>query len=116
MPLPEDVRLQAQFLLFAFCQMRVPESIRDEYRLALRIRENAVTLYECTGPWHPRFPKSSRRPAAQFCYDSETRTWSVYWADDHERWRLYSDAEPTADLAQLIAEVHVDPKGLFFPN
>jgi hypothetical protein len=115
MPLPEDVRTQAQLLLFAFCQTRVPENIRDEYRLAFRIRENAATLYECTGPWNPRFPKSSRRPAAQFRYDPGTGMWSVHWADNQERWQPLEDAVPTTDLAQLIAEVHLDPKGLFFP-
>jgi hypothetical protein len=114
MTLPEDIRRQAQLLLFAFCQMRVPESIRDEYHLAFRIRKNSVTLYECTGPWQPRFPKSSRRPAAQFRYDSGRRVWTVYWADTHEHWHPYSNAEPTPDLAQLIAEVHVDPRGVFF--
>ncbi len=92
MPLPEDVRSQTQLLLFAFCQMRVPESIQDEYRLAFRIRETAVTLYECTGPWNPKFPKSSRRPTAQFRYDPVERMWSVYWADSHERWHPYTDA------------------------
>lgn len=57
MPLPEKVRTQAQLLLFAFCQMRVPESIRNEYRLAFRIRENTVTLYESTGSWQPSVPE-----------------------------------------------------------
>ncbi len=114
MPLPEDVRCQAQLHLFAFCQMRVPESIRDEYRLAFRIRENAVTLYGCTGPWHPRFPKSSRRPCAQFHFDPDNQVWTLHWADSHQRWHLYGDVEPTHDLAQLIAEVHVDPTGVFF--
>jgi hypothetical protein len=116
MPLPEDVRLQAHLLLFAFCQIRVPESIRNEYHLAFRARENAITLYECIGPWQPRLPKSSRRPAAQFRYDTEKRVWSVHWADKNEHWHPYSDAEPSPDLAQLIAEVHVDPQGVFFPS
>ncbi len=83
MLLPEDVQTQASLLLFAFCQMRVPDSIKDEHRLAFRIRTNTVTLDECTGPWQPRFPKSSRRPAAQFRYDSDSREWTLYWADRH---------------------------------
>lgn len=111
MTLPEDVRTQAQLLLFAFCQMRVPESIRDEYRLAFRMRENTVTLYECTGPWHPRFPRANRRPVAQFRYDLDQ---TVHWADNRQHWHPYSDVNPTPDLAKLIAEVHVDPNGVFF--
>lgn len=112
--LPEEVRTQAQLLLFAFCQMRVPEPIRDEYRLAFRMRQNTLTLYESTGPWHPRFPKASRRPVAQFRYDLIQKMWTVHWADNRQHWHPYSDADPTPDLAQLIAEVHVDPKGVFF--
>jgi len=115
MPLPEDVRSQAELLLFLFCHMRVPE-LRNDYRLVVRFREQAATLYECVGPWNPRLPKSTRRAAAQFRYDPATRMWSVHWADDRDHWHPYTDVAPTPHLAQLIAEVHVDPKKLFFPE
>lgn len=114
MTLPEDVRTQAQLLLFAFCDMRVPEFIRHEYRLAFRMRENNLTLYEATGPWNPRFPKASRRPVAQFRYDENQKVWTLHWADNQQRWHPYTDVKPATDLAELIAEVHVDPKGVFF--
>jgi len=51
MRLPENVQTHAQILLFAFCIMRVPEPLRDQYHLAFRIRETSATLYECYGPW-----------------------------------------------------------------
>lgn len=114
MTLPEDVRTQVQVLLFAFCQVRVPEQIRAEYRLAFRHRQNTLTLYECTGPWNPRFPNASRRPVAQFRYNLDQKVWTVYWADSRQRWHPYSHAEATPDLAELIAEVHLDPQEVFF--
>ena len=114
MPLPEDVRLRALFLLLAFCQLRVPATLQRTYRLSVRIRMNAVTLYECYGPWQPRFPKSSRTPVAQFRYDLAEEKWTLYWSDYDWRWHHYDRAEPTPDIARLIAEVHEDPMGLFF--
>ncbi|HYG60915.1 MAG TPA: DUF3024 domain-containing protein [Symbiobacteriaceae bacterium] len=61
-------------------------------------------------------PKVQSRAAAQFRYDPKNQAWTVYWSDSREHWHLYTDAEPTQDLANLIADVHVDPKGLFFPS
>jgi hypothetical protein len=110
--LPEMVRCEAELLLLAFCHTRVPDGVNDQYHLAFRIRENAVTVYECLGS--SRFSKASRKPAAQFRYDPDREVWVLYWADRNLRWRLYDDAQPTAELADLIMEVHVDPAGVFF--
>jgi hypothetical protein len=112
MALPEMVRREALLLLFDFCHSRVPDGVKDQYHLAFRIRENAATVYECFGP--SRFSKADRKPAAQFRYDPERQVWALYWADRSLRWRLYDNAKPTAELADLIMEVHVDPAGVFF--
>lgn len=112
MALPEMVRHQAQLLLFAFCQVRVPDDVQDQYHLAFRIRENAATLYECLGP--SRFSKTDRRPAAQFRYDLDRQVWALYWADHNLRWRPYDNIPPTTDLESLILAVHLDATGVFF--
>lgn len=114
MPLPDNVRRQAELLLFAFCQFRVPASVQPQYRLAFRTRMNTITLYESYGPWNPKFPKSSRTPCAQFRYDLDRQVWVLYWADRNEQWHLYDGIEPTPDLAELIAEVHEDSRRVFF--
>jgi len=31
--------------------------------------------------------------------------WTVHWADNRQHWHLHSDASPTLDIADLIAEV-----------
>lgn len=114
MPLPDAIRPQAELMLFAYCQARTPTSTRNECRLAFRTRLNTMTLYECHGPWNPKFPKNSRDSIAQFRYDPEDKVWTLYWADEQEKWHLYDQVEPTPELARLIAEVDADPLGVFF--
>lgn len=114
MPLPEAVRPQAELLLLAYCQARTPSATRYEYRLAFRTRGNSMTLYVCYGPWKPKLPKSSRSPVAQFRYGPDLQVWTLYRADESQKWHLYDHLAPTPDLLRLIAEVDSDPFGLFF--
>jgi hypothetical protein len=114
LPLPEVVRRRAEHLLYGFCQLRVPQEVRHEYRLEFRVRGNAITLYECRPSWHPNLPQWSRSPSAQFRFDPQPLTWTLYWADRNGRWHVYDGIEPTPDLAKLLVEVHADPTGIFF--
>jgi hypothetical protein len=107
MAIPEMVRRQAELLLFAFCQSRVPEGLLSQYHLAFRIRQHTATLYECFGP--ERFSESNRKPTAQFRYDPDRQVWILYRADHNLRWHIYDGAKPTADLTDLLMEVHIDP-------
>lgn len=114
MPLPERVRVRAEQLLQRFCEARVPQRARNEYRLEFRCRGHSITLYECRPPWHPSLRDWSRLPAAQFRYDPAQQVWTLYWADRNCRWHVYDDIEPAADLTTLLAEVHADPTRIFF--
>lgn len=113
MPLPEIVRRRAEQLLTNFCRSRVPDHVRDQYRLEFGVRANSVTLYECRAPWRPGQPWS-RQPSAQFRFDPGQLAWTLYWADRNGRWHPYDDVPPTPDLADLLAEVNADPTGIFF--
>jgi hypothetical protein len=113
MPLPEIVRRRAEQLLFGFCQLRVPQGAREQYRLEFRIRGNTVTLYECHAPWRSG-QAWSRMPSAQFRFDPDELAWTLYWADRNGRWHLYDNVVPTPDLTDLLAEVNADPTGIFF--
>lgn len=114
MPLPDDIRPQAELLLLAYCRARTPETTRQQLRLGFRTRLNTMTLYVCCGPWKPRFPKDSRFPVAQFRYDPDERLWTLYWVDEHEQWHLYEQVAPATDLLRLIQEVDDDPSKVFF--
>lgn len=113
MAIPEPIRRQAELLLFALCGSHVPVG-GENYRLAFRIRMNSATIYKVHGPWNPKFPKSSRRPVAQFRYDPELALWTLYRADEKERWHTCDYAQPTSDLLSLVTTVDVDPAGEFF--
>jgi len=51
---------------------------------------------------------------AQFRYDSETGTWTLYCADRNSRWHPYWDMEPTTEFDDLLREVDEDPTGIFW--
>ena len=53
-------------------------------------------------------------PIAQFRYSVDHDAWSLYYADRNDKWHLYVDCDPAADLEPLIREVNEDPTGIFF--
>lgn len=117
---PQSVRVHAEELLEAFCDRRVPESVRKEVRLDLVFRGGTATIFERRPPYvSSSVPASdsnewTRRSIAQFRYNAETRRWTLYGADRHGRWHVYDDLGPSERLEDLITEVDADPTGIFW--
>ena len=112
MALPEFVRRMVETKLAKFCE-RVPPVARDQVRLILGFRGNAVTIYE----ERPRFLDSSewgRRPVARIRFDSADGHWMLYWFDRHQRGHLYDPLGPTTDLDRVLQEINSDPTGIFW--
>jgi hypothetical protein len=115
MAIPEHLRLAATQQVEAFFEQRVPPEARDQVRLEVAVRGNAITMVERRRPWRPDFgPEWSSQKIAQLRYDSAKRRWSLYWRDSNDRWHLYSEIKPSRDLAPLLAEVDADPAGIFW--
>ena len=115
MPLPEIARRRVEHILGDFCEARVPRHARDQVRLELDIRGNAVTIFELRAPWSGDTDRSwTRGPVAQFRYDDDSLRWTLYWRDRDQRWFEYDRIEPSIELADLLEEVNADPAGIFW--
>ncbi len=74
---------------------------------------NTVTLVEQRPYFRDPSAAWTQSKVAVFEYDPTTRTWELFAFDRNDR-RMPYDAEPTADLAVLVAEVDADPTGIFW--
>jgi hypothetical protein len=111
--LSEFTRKLAEKKLAAFCDSRIPGHLRNEIRLSFKFRGSTVTLFESRPGFRDRNVWSDM-PIAQFRFDDKTALWTLYCADRNDRWHLYFDADPTADLDVLLAELDADPTGIFW--
>lgn len=69
---------------------------------------------ECRSPWREDFgPEWTRSKIAQFRWDPEDGTWTIWWADRNGRWLHYPDAEPAADIGELLRVLDTDRSGAF---
>jgi len=112
-PLPVLVRQAIDRKLTAFYARRLPAEVLDEIRLFHTVRGNSVTLIEARPPFLDPSEWSQLR-VAQFRYDHDTGTWTLYYADRNSRWHPYWDMEPTRKIDDLIREVDEDPTGIFW--
>ena len=103
MAIPDAVKVAVEASLVSFIEQRIPAHARDKVRLSYGFRGNSVTIYEDRpaflqrGDW-------SRLAIAQFRYDPERRTWTLYCADRNSRWHEYFDSEASEDLDALLQE------------
>lgn len=113
MPLPELLQQLVEKKLAAYCLARAPEHLHDQVRIGYRFRGQTVTLYES----RTTFMKPERwveNAIAQFRFDPETKSWSLYCADRNLRWHLYEGLEPQRNFEILLTEVDRDPTGIFW--
>ena len=108
-----DVRHQADSIMSAYCERRVPLHVRNQVRMHHEIRGDAVTLFEDRPVW--KNPKEwSHMPIAQVRFDKGTAKWTLYCADRNSKWHLYTIVRPSSNLERLIKAIDEDPTGIFF--
>lgn len=116
MVLPELIRRSAERRVTAFCEGRVPTHVRDQVRLEVGIRGNAITIFE-RRPFfrsRPDVDEWSKMKIAQLRYDVDSKEWSLYWADRNGRWHRYWELEPAVSLDPLLREIDKDPTAIFW--
>ena len=96
-----------------YCEERVPEHVRDQIRLLFKVRGLSVTLFESRPLWNDPTQWVDGK-IAQFRYDLETGTWTLYCADRNGRWHRYDPQVPSKDFDDLLQEVERDPTGIFW--
>jgi hypothetical protein len=113
MALSEFTRKLVEIKLGNYCREKAPDEIADEVRLGFKIWGNKVTLFE----EQPDFFDPDEWitiPVAQFRYDDQKNTWSLYCADRYNRWHRFEDVESVTDFDVLLDVLEEDSTGIFW--
>lgn len=89
--------------------------MRDQLVWEVETRGRAITIDERRPPWRPDDKDKSwtKREIAQFRYDFEQFTWTLYWADRNGTWLNVSDVSPAGDVDPLLGIVDENRTGAF---
>jgi len=96
----------------ALCNMRAPESIRDQLRYEYAIEKYDVILSEVRPRWD-KPDEYTRMPVAKLKFIRSRNIWKLYWHRANGKWYPYEHFE-SRDLEDLIIEIDDDPYGCFF--
>ena len=109
MALPDKELSRVQELLDAFCMARSGAAVT----LAYQIRGNRVSLVETRPLFIDPMIQNSVN-VAQFEFDPDLQVWTLYWYDRKNRRQPYPTGRNRDTLEKLVAEVGVDPTGIFW--
>jgi hypothetical protein len=99
--------------LGAFCEARVPPSVRGKLRVGFRIKGTEVVLFEERPAFQP--PHEWREMAvAKFRYVGTQKLWRLYCQHRDLRWHSYEALPAAPSLKRLLTEVADDPTGIFW--
>lgn len=110
MALSEIQQAEVVRRLGAFCEARVPPSVRNQVRVGFRIKGTDVVLFE-ERPGFQRPQEWHESAVAKFKYVGTQKLWRLYCQHRDLRWHAY-DALPAAPtFKKLLDEVAADPTG-----
>ena len=113
MVLPDLVKARIEQQLTAYCERRVPLDVRHLMRLAFKVRDDQVTLFE-ERVVHDRHDQWVEVPIARFRFEPDSHTWTLDCCDQNGRWLVYRHAEPARDLGALLHAVELDVTRIFW--
>lgn len=113
MALPEFTKRLVESKLSSYCDQRVPLHVRDQVKLAFKIRGDSVTLFEQRRAFREK-SKWVDIPVAQFRFSPGRSLWTLFCADRNSKWHEYFPIKPARDIDVLLAEVDKDPTGIFW--
>ena len=98
-----------------WCAARVPEHARDQLRVECELASRHLTIVERRPPWRedlgPDWPSSA---IARLRYNATDMSWTLYWADQHQRFHTYNRLSPSQGIEDLLTEVERDPTNIFW--
>jgi hypothetical protein len=92
----------------------VPAQARNEIRLEVDTRGNAITIVECRPQWDDPAAEWTRSKVAQLRHDPADNTWTLHWSDRNGRWHAYDDLAPSVDLDVFLSAIDDDPASIFW--
>jgi hypothetical protein len=112
-PIPSEVRAQAETVLDEFCRQHSSVPGADSLRYGYQFETSAVVLLE----QRPGFMNPGEWvsvPRARFRYSEARNEWSLYWSDANRRWHRVSNVKAEKDIHALLKVVISDPLGVFW--
>jgi hypothetical protein len=95
------------------CRRRSPAELRERVRIEYRVSGHDVLIYET----RPAFREPSRwivHGIAKLRFVRTAGEWRLLWQRASLKWQSYEPLASTRDLAELVAEIELDPHGCFF--
>ena len=113
MPIPPEVRSEAEALLTDFCNRHSSAVVSDQLRYGFEFEANAVLL-QAQRPGFMNPDTWSTVSVAKLRYSEARRTWSLYWSDANGRWHRLSSVPMAADIRTLLQAIEADASGVFW--
>ena len=113
MPIPDDIRTDAEKQLDRYCLEKIPEHAYGKVRLCYIVKDMAITLFE-QQPHFRDIDKWMQANIARMRYSKTFHTWTLYWRDRNNKWHLYDQIPPAADFGRILQELDTDPTGIFW--
>ena len=113
MPIPSDVRADAEEALTAFCRLHSSAVVSDQLRYTFEFEANAVLL-QAQRPGFMNPDEWTTVPVAKLRYSEARRTWSLYWSDANGRWHRLSSVPMANNIRILLQAIEADVSGVFW--
>ena len=113
MPIPAEVRVEAEAALGEFCRQHSSAPGADPLRYIYQFESSgALLLEQRPGFMNPEEWVSG--PRAKFRYSQARNEWSLYWSEANGRWHRVSNVKADKNIRVLLAVVVSDPLGVFW--
>ncbi|MGW5188956.1 DUF3024 domain-containing protein [Kribbella sp. NPDC004138] len=98
-----------------WCIAKVPEHARDQLRVECELAPRHLTIVERRPPWREDLgPDWASSAIARLHYNATDRSWTLYWADQHQRFHTYDQVGPSQSVNDLLTEIDRDPTNIFW--
>lgn len=113
MPIPDDIRTEAEAHLDRYIVNLVPEHAQDKVRIGYIAKGMAITVFEQRPCWKDK-SIWTMSDVARVRYSKTDGTWTLYYRDQHGKWHSYDPLPPTPDFGKVLREIKADPTGIFW--
>ncbi|WP_410789264.1 DUF3024 domain-containing protein [Kribbella sp. C-35] len=74
-----------------------------------------LTIVERRPPWREDLgPDWTSSAIARLRYNATDKSWTLYWADQHQRFHTYDRLPPSQGIEDLLTEIERDPTNIFW--
>jgi len=113
MALSEFEKQRVTKIFSAYCEMKAPHHVSDQFRVEFELRGSEAKLFESRPYWRDKSKWVSHK-VARFKKDDSLNLWQLYFADRNGRWHIFEPFPSETDIEKLLNEVEKDTSGIFW--